>query len=203
MDPIKHNADSRLGFTLHTITGFHRPSLTHYYGFICHLTLATFLDHSLNDTSNHLIGSNARLPQLLHWLPVRNSTLKHKTGLTEYRASRYFARLPSCLAESGSLALCTSNFLWLPSDPAVGQQRPCHSDYLPLSQGDSGFFQPDGFASFAGQTKKPPSFLTGACIPTTLYYQLIVAVVSSPPSSIALILSFRLGNSGLLKFIRL
>ena len=154
MDPIKHNADSRLGFTLHTITGFHRPSLTHYYGFICHLTLATFLDHSLNDTSNHLIGSNARLPQLLHWLPVRNSTLKHKTGLTEYRASRYFARLPSCLAESGSLALCTSNFLWLPSDPAVGQQRPCHSDYLPLSQGDSGFFQPDGFASFAGQTKK-------------------------------------------------
>ncbi|WP_157812726.1 hypothetical protein [Alteromonas sp. MB-3u-76] len=102
-----------------------------------------------------MIGSNARLPQLLHWLPVRNSTLKHKTGLTEYRASRYFARLPSCLAESGSLALCTSNFLWLPSDPAVGQQRPCHSDYLPLSQGDSGFFQPDGFASFAGQTKKP------------------------------------------------
>ncbi|AEA96611.1 hypothetical protein MADE_1002310 [Alteromonas mediterranea DE] len=51
--------------------------------------------------------------------------------------------------------MCTSNFLWLPSDPAVGQQRPCHSDYLPLSQGDSGFFQPDGFASFAGQTKKP------------------------------------------------
>ncbi|WP_157812651.1 hypothetical protein [Alteromonas sp. MB-3u-76] len=49
------------------------------------------------------------------WLPVRNSTLKHKTGLTEYRASRYFARLPSCLAESGSLALCTSNFLWLAS----------------------------------------------------------------------------------------
>jgi len=41
-----------------------------------------------------------------------------------------------------------------PGDPAVGQQRPCHSDYLPLSQGDSGFFQPDGFASFAGQTKK-------------------------------------------------
>ncbi|MFD3320260.1 hypothetical protein, partial [Alteromonas macleodii] len=82
------------------------------------------------------------------------STLKHKTGLTEYRASRYFARLPSCLAESGSLSLCTSNFLWLPSDPAVSQQRPCHSDYLPLSQGDSGFLQPDGFASFAGQTKK-------------------------------------------------
>jgi hypothetical protein len=44
-----------------------------------------------------------------------------------------------------------------PGDPAVGQQRPCHSDYLPLSQGDSGFFQPDGFASFAGQTKQKPA----------------------------------------------
>ncbi|MFH4482953.1 hypothetical protein WMQ53_17565, partial [Vibrio diabolicus] len=45
----------------------------------------------------------------------------------------------------------------LPSDPTVGQQRPCDSDYLPLSRGDSGFFQPDGFASFAGQTKKGSS----------------------------------------------
>ena len=50
--------------------------------------------------------------------------------------------------------LRVSNFLSLPSDPAVSQQRPCDSDYLPLSRGDSGFFQPDGFASFAGQTKK-------------------------------------------------
>ncbi|MBM7073015.1 hypothetical protein JQC92_13415, partial [Shewanella sp. 202IG2-18] len=58
-------------------------------------------------------------------------------------------------AESGSLSLCSSNFLWLPSDPAVSQQRPCHSDYLPLSRADTGFFQPVGFASFAGQTKKP------------------------------------------------
>ncbi|WP_158075207.1 hypothetical protein, partial [Salinivibrio kushneri] len=70
-------------------------------------------------------------------------------------ASRYFARLPTYQAETGSLALCASNFLSLPSDPAVGQQRPCESDYLPLSRGDSGFFQPDGFASFAGQTKSP------------------------------------------------
>ncbi|WP_206604301.1 hypothetical protein, partial [Vibrio vulnificus] len=39
--------------------------------------------------------------------------------------------------------------------------RPCNSDYLPLSQGDSGFFQPDGFASFAGQTKKPEQKRSG------------------------------------------
>jgi len=100
------------------------------------------------------LSLDARLPQLLCWLPVNNPTLKHSIGLTEYRALRYFARLPTYTAETGSLALCTVNFLSLPSDPAVGQQRPCDSDYLPLSRGDSDFFQPDGFASFAGQTKK-------------------------------------------------
>ncbi len=50
---------------------------------------------------------------------VRNPTLKHVVGLTEYRASRYFGRLPTNTAETGSLSLCTSNFLWLPSDPTV------------------------------------------------------------------------------------
>ncbi|OBT12076.1 hypothetical protein A9264_02755 [Vibrio sp. UCD-FRSSP16_10] len=104
-------------------------------------------------------GCDARLPQLLHSLPVNNATLKHSIGLTEYRASRYFGRLPTYTAEAGLLALCTVNFLSLPSDPAVSQQRPCDSDYLPLSRGDSGFFQPDGFASFAGQTKKALAFL--------------------------------------------
>jgi hypothetical protein len=36
-----------------------------------------------------------------------------------YRALRYFARLPTHFAESGSLSLCTVHFLLLPSDPAV------------------------------------------------------------------------------------
>ncbi|TRO80315.1 hypothetical protein FL622_11845 [Desulfuromonas acetexigens] len=31
-------AVSRPGFTLQTVTSFHRPGLHHYYGFICHLT---------------------------------------------------------------------------------------------------------------------------------------------------------------------
>ena len=125
-----NTADGQLGFTLHTITGFHRPNFTHYYGVICHLAPTPTLSLLSHRCFWLITRDGVRLPQLLCWLPVRNSTLKHKTGLTEYRASRYFARLPSCLAESGSLSLCTSNFLWLPSDPAVGQQRPCHSDYL-------------------------------------------------------------------------
>lgn len=110
------------GFILHTITGFHRPELDHYYGIICHLTPTSLLNRFLSETSSKKkTGYSARLPRLLHQLPVRNPTLKHSIGLTEYRASRYFARLPSYAAESGSLSLCTSNFLWLPSDPTVGQ----------------------------------------------------------------------------------
>ncbi|TKG24730.1 hypothetical protein FCV87_16955 [Vibrio breoganii] len=41
----------QLGFFLHTITGFHRPSFTHYYGFICHLAPACILSHPLMDAS--------------------------------------------------------------------------------------------------------------------------------------------------------
>jgi len=105
-------------------------------------------------TASGNAGFGVRLPRLLHRLPVNDATLKHSTGLTEYRASRYFARWPTWTAEAGSLALCTVNFLWLPSDPTVGQWRPCQSDCLPLSRGDATFFQMAGFAGFAGQTKK-------------------------------------------------
>lgn len=72
-------------------------------------------------TSGFFPGYGVRLPRLLYRLPVNDATLNHSTGLTEYRASRYFARFPTCAAEAGSLALCTVNFLWLPSDPTVGQ----------------------------------------------------------------------------------
>jgi hypothetical protein len=51
--------------------------------------------------------------------PVSYAILNHATGLTRYRALRYFARLPTRSAESGSLALCAVHFLSLPSDPAV------------------------------------------------------------------------------------
>ena len=40
-------------------------------------------------------GYGVRLPRLLHRLPVNDATLNHSTGLTEYWASRYFARLPT------------------------------------------------------------------------------------------------------------
>jgi len=50
---------------------------------------------------------------------VSNRILNHITELTKYMASRYFGRLPSRTAESGSFALCTAHFLSLPSDPTV------------------------------------------------------------------------------------
>ena len=161
-----HSGKGQPGFILHTITGFHWPGFTHYYGFICHLTSTYTLSFllSLCFQKNNNIGNDARLPRLLHRLPVRNPTPKHKTGLTEYWALRYFERSPTCPAESGSFPLCTSDFLWLPSDPAVSQQRPCHSDYLPPSRGDAAFLQAAGFAGFAGQTKKAPYRCPDCCV---------------------------------------
>jgi hypothetical protein len=66
MATLSNTADGQLGFTLHTITGFHRPNFTHYYGFICHLTPLNTLSLPLN--VNHLlyVSLGARLPQLLH-----------------------------------------------------------------------------------------------------------------------------------------
>lgn len=52
----------------------------------------------------------------LQTLPVSHSTLKHCISLIEYWTSRYFARLSTYTAEAGSLALCTANFISLPSD---------------------------------------------------------------------------------------
>jgi hypothetical protein len=53
-------------------------------------------------------------------------------GLTRYRALRYFARLPSHRAESGSLSLCTAQFLLLPSDPAVASNALAIQIVFPL-----------------------------------------------------------------------
>ncbi len=46
-------------------------------------------------TASDNAGFGVRLPRLLHRLPVNDATLKHSPGLTEYRASRYFARWPT------------------------------------------------------------------------------------------------------------
>src|SRR5690554_2204980 len=43
-------------------------------------------------TASGIAGFGVRLPRLLRRLPVNDATLKHSSGLTEYRASRYFAR---------------------------------------------------------------------------------------------------------------
>ena len=59
------------------------------------------LKFPLNERFRRLPGCGVRLPQLLHWIPVRYPTLKHNIGLTKYWALRYFARLPTNAAETG------------------------------------------------------------------------------------------------------
>lgn len=107
----------RLSFTLQSVTSFLRLRLHNYYGFICHLT-------SLRSASSFLLRfpicfqNNVRFPQLFRKHPVNCSILTHSLSLTTYWALRYFARLPTQTAVSGSLPLCAVNFLLLPSDPA-------------------------------------------------------------------------------------
>jgi hypothetical protein len=98
----------RPGFTLQSVTSFHRLGLHHYYGFICHLApLRLILESPLGSIYPLTSRNDTRLPQL-PLVPISYATLYHSTGLTRYRALRYFARLPTCEAETGSLALCAA-----------------------------------------------------------------------------------------------
>ena len=85
---------------------------------------------------------------------MNNSILNHVTGLTRYRASRYFARLPSRTAESGSLALCTVHFLSLPSDPAVAGSALAIRIVFPLV-GVTPAYRRLGLPAMPGKQKNP------------------------------------------------
>lgn len=85
------SAQGRSGVLLHAVTRLLGPELQHYYGFICHLAPTLTLAFTLVQCPLRS-GCGVRLPRLLHRLPVNDATLKHSPGLTEYRASRYFAR---------------------------------------------------------------------------------------------------------------
>lgn len=84
----------------------------------------------------------------------------HSTAKNSIFSSLIMSFTPAALVQVISsrvkLSLCTAYILWLPSDPGVSQQCPCHSDDLLLRLGGLGCWQPDEFASGAGPTKKPP-----------------------------------------------
>jgi hypothetical protein len=84
---------------------------------------------------------------------VSDAILKHIMGLTRYRALRYFARLPSHHAESGSLSLCTAHFLLLPSDPAVASNALAIRIVFPLV-GVTPAFRRLGLPAMPGKQKR-------------------------------------------------
>ena len=145
------------GFTLQTVTSFHRPGLHHYYGFICHLTprrstsgCPLCLPYPIPDHSD--IETMQGFPSYLG-LPVNYPILNHATGLTRYRASRYLARLPTRYAESGSLSLCAVHFLSLPSDPAVTSNALAIRIDFPLVRATSVSFNRPGLPATLGKPK--------------------------------------------------
>ena len=89
---------------------------------------------------------------------MSNATLNHTVQLTKYRASRYVARLPLHDAESGSLALCATHFLSLPSDPAVASNALAIRIVFPLAGATPASFSKPGLpASLGKQHKKENS----------------------------------------------
>jgi hypothetical protein len=88
---------------------------------------------------------------------VSNAILKHITGLTRYGALRYFARLPTRTAESGSLSLCTAHFLLLPSDPAVASNALATRIVFPLVGVTPGFSRL-GLPAMPGKQKRLPEY---------------------------------------------
>ena len=70
-----------------------------------------------------------------------------------YWASCLFAHSPRQPAESGSLTLRSINLLSLPSDPAVGWQRPRESDSIPHEQGLVAEKQRQGLPASLGKQK--------------------------------------------------
>jgi len=85
--------------------------------------------------------------------PVSSPTLNHATDLTKYRASRYFARLPTHNAESGSLTLCAAHFLSLPSDPAVASNALAIQIVFPLVRATPASLSRPGLPTTLGKQK--------------------------------------------------
>jgi len=146
----------RPGFPLQSVTSFPRPGLLHYYGFICHLTprrsaLSLLLCLPIHPT--HAGWNDARLPQLLR-APGELLHPQSRHGFDQVLDVTPFCTLTlPCRRIRFAYAVCRS----LPIAsfrPCRYQQRPCDSDCLPPDQGNSCFFQQDGFARSAGQTKK-------------------------------------------------
>ena len=162
LTPPANQAADRPGFLLQSVTSFLRPGLSHYYGVICHLApLRSTLSLLLCLPIRKILGAIQGFPSYFG-LPVNYPTLSHSTGLTRNRASRYFARLPTRVAVSGSLALCAVHFLSLPSDPAVASNALAIRIVFPLVGVTPVSFNRPGLPATLGKQKKgrkiaPPS----------------------------------------------
>lgn len=140
------------GFTLHTVTSFHRPGFHHYYGIICHLTpLRQALDSSLY-LPIPTCGNDIRLPRLRR-TPCKQSHPQSRYGTDQVPGFTLFRtltlphrRIRFAYAMDRSLPIASFR-------PRRCQQRPCDSDCLPPGRGDACLPQA-GFARHAGQTKK-------------------------------------------------
>ena len=156
MSAPDNQMSDRSGFTLRTVTSFHRPKLYHYYGIICHLTslrlASSYLLYLPIPATTLTYGNNARLPRLRR-TPCEQSHPQARYGTDQVSGFTLFCtftlpyrRIRFAYAMYHSLPIASFR-------PCRCQQRPCDSDCLPPGRGDACLPQA-GFARHAGQTKK-------------------------------------------------
>ncbi len=154
--PRTNKPPSHPGFTLHTVTSFHRPELQHYYGIICHLTsLQSALSFLLNlpiPQATSTYKNNIRLPRLRR-TPCEQSHPQAHYEVDQVSGFALFwtLTLPQCRIRFAYAMYCSLPIASF--RPCRYQQRPCDSDCLPPDRGDTSLTLA-GFARHAGQTKK-------------------------------------------------
>ena len=113
-------------------------------------------------TAPDFSGIDARLPQLLNGplseMPPSNTVL----GLTEYRALRYFARFAAPNLPNQVRLRCVplTSYGFLQTLPLASSALAIRITFPSVGVVQASF-QPDGFARFAGQTKKPATRVAG------------------------------------------
>jgi len=95
---------------------------------------------------------------------VNDPILNHSSSLSEYRASPYFAGLPTASAESGSLSLCTIHFLSLPSDPSVTRNALAIQIDFPSDGVSPLSFKRTGLPALPGKQKAPTTEVMRALV---------------------------------------
>ena len=126
------------------------------------------VNNRLNENNGDNSQNSMRPPQL-SLAPRKLLHPQSHNGSGQW-TSRPFARLYSHYAESGSLALCATHFLLLPSNPAVTSSTLSSWIDLPLDRATSASFNRQGVSVTLGKQKAGVIYITPAFLLTIKFF---------------------------------